>query len=308
MAVRTRDLGMYGNLEHHTHDSVEELIAQLGKAGVHSTLNTALPLDVLSEPRTKRDARTPLLVTFPAAITADRTYPYFSGRGVAASVGMDLLAFSDPALAVSTRFGSNFFMGTSKFDPAPHIETAIRAMVGERPLIFLGSSAGGFPALKFGNLFPDSVTLAINPVTDLMLNDTFLQVGAKITFPRWAYQRISSERQTVVRGAANLVVYAQNLQDQKFIRTHAARYFASLLRDDDQILLLTREWGSGHVPMPTEEIVEALEAIKTKSAPQALKKALRGRIVDGANASAVLADARLSAYRRRKNRKAVAEN
>jgi hypothetical protein len=216
-------------------------------------------LDLLYE-NNHPEART-LLVTFPAAMTIKhRTFPYFNGRRAAHNAGLPILAFSDPAFAISSSVLTGWTLGDSTLPLHRIIPSIIELFRGDRELLFMGISAGGFPALHFSDHYADSTCLAVNPRTALFAPPTHLHHNAQHLFPGKTMEEISLEIPTRSPRARNKVVYAQNASDFQYVASQMMPYLTTN-SGNENVRCMLGDWGEGHIPMPPEELSNILATL-----------------------------------------------
>lgn len=151
----------------YSYEGVSQFLGSQIESGVHSIDFRGTHLDLLV---TCADSST-TLVSFHAALSPRaKTLPSLQGSSVAKDVGVNLIAVSDPALAKGD-IDLGWFAGDSGTGPlrgtlAPLIRHAAEQL-GTKRLILFGPSGGGYAAVAFGNEFPGSVVLAVNPRLDL---------------------------------------------------------------------------------------------------------------------------------------------
>lgn len=261
MARRSRKVSVYDAVQHHVYGDEEAFFQADVVPGLHSFNfgRDDLISDVLYEehPDDREDV---LLVFFSAAIASDATFPFFGGRSIAQRVGVPLLTFSDPSVRLSASSGTNFYLGTTHVDYSAFILQAVEKFRRGRELIFAGPSAGGFAALRFGNEYPDSISLAVNPTTNLLTQPLFYRHAYPINFPGVDLGDLAAERVMSVESANNHVVFAQNIHDDEYVGSQLAYYWHNGV-DTDRVSLVAKNWGLGHAAMPSDEFSEMLSQI-----------------------------------------------
>lgn len=256
---RSRHLSPYKDAGHVFHRSLSAFFDSPPRTALHTIKESERVLDVLYEDN-HPDAGT-LLVTFPAAMTIQhRTFPYFNGRRAAHNAGLPLLAFSDPAFALSSSILTGWTLGDSLFPVHRSIPRIIDRFRKGRDLLFMGISAGGFPALHFSNRYPDSICFAINPRTALFTPPTHLHHSAQHLFPGWTMAEIAEEIPTLAPRASNRVVYAQNASDFQYVSSQMLQYLNTNCHNEN-VRCMLGDWGDGHVPMASDELSELLRTL-----------------------------------------------
>lgn len=257
---RGRKVGAYQDVLPHVHSSLDNFLDAQNTSGIHTFHENGRGIDVLYE---ERDSDV-LLVFFAAAVTPQNTFPYFSGRGIAARNGYSLLAFSDPAISMDQNLLTAWTLGDAQYPYHRDIPKIIRKYATDRRIVFIGASAGGFPALHFGSLFPESITVAINPRTSLWTPPTHLNFSAPLLFPGLSPAEISSIIPTRLGLAKNVVLYLQNASDDPYYSSHALPYLASQA-PSDTVFWRLGEWGEGHVAPKAVEISKILTHLTSAS-------------------------------------------
>lgn len=96
--------------------------------------------------------------------------PYFKRLRSSKKWAGAVLIISDPTITLSDDLRLGWYVGNDGFDLMPHLEKLIarvQAFTQPRDLMFLGSSGGGFPALKLSQKFPGSLAFVSNPSTEI---------------------------------------------------------------------------------------------------------------------------------------------
>ena len=250
---RIRQVGKYKDVKPHIYQGLQGFLAAEISSGIHSFQEQGRMMDLLYE---ERDSDT-LVVFFTAAVQPQNSYPYFSGRGVTSGTGHSLLAFSDPAIAVDGNLSTNWTLGDAKYQYHRDVPSIIRKIAGDRKIIFVGASAGGFPSLHYGSLFPDSVSLVMNPRTNVFTPPTHIQFSNRHLFPGMTPREIAEIIPTRLGEAKNTVVFYQNCSDDRYYSSHALPYLASQV-DTRRVFWKLGEWGDGHVAPGSREIIETI--------------------------------------------------
>lgn len=260
MMKRPRKVGVYKNAKPHIHYGLNKFLEHDIDPGVHSFQVNGQMIDLLYDERNSSS----LIVFFSAAVTAKITYPYFSGIGIAHRTGDSLLAFSDPAICTNKNLATNWTLGDSSYPYHRDLPRIIQKMRRDRRLIFVGASAGGYPSLYYGSMFPDSVSFVINPRTALFTPPTHLTYSSKYLFPGLSPEEISEVIPTTLGPAENTVLYFQNRSDDRYYANHALPFFSRNVGKGNVFWKLG-EWGEGHMPPDSKEIAETI--ISLTSAP-----------------------------------------
>jgi hypothetical protein len=262
--------------------SIDDFLASeiLGKA-VHTIYGEALPLDIYANIRIGM----PLVVSFSGATPKGSitTLPFFSLRRTVGELGFSHISFSDPSLHLDPQLRIAWYGGTKELQLQTLIPLLIAKMLaGAKPknIMFVGGSAGGFAALYFSHLFPQSVCVAWNPQTNLLAyNKELLAQYCSPAFgleTREAIELRLSEfivcDLTIREGiwtSCRPILYLQNARDH-----HVEGHLVPLLRNicdswepglqpvsqivNENICLLMKDWGEGHFPPPKTFLRAAL--------------------------------------------------
>lgn len=107
------------------------------------------------------------LVVFNAALSREvEEVPNFSGLKLAVNLGVNLIALSDPLLE-NKNISVAWYLGDSQTGPLRDLIASVinhvLADLGSAGTIFLCASGGEFAAGHTAALFPDSITLLVNP-------------------------------------------------------------------------------------------------------------------------------------------------
>lgn len=251
---RIRKVGIYKDVKPHIYQGLKGLLDADLDSGIHSFQEQGRMMDLLYE---ERDSDT-LLVFFTAAVQLHSTFPYFSGRGIAARTGHSLLAFSDPAIAIDGNLATNWTLGDATYPYHRDVPKIIRKVAGNKRIVLVGASAGGFPALHYGSLFPESVSLVINPRTSVFTPPTQLQFSNRHLFPGLSPREISEIIPTRLGEAKNTVVYLQNCSDDRYYSSHAIPYLTNQVTTG-RVFWKLGEWGDGHIAPKSKEIADTIQ-------------------------------------------------
>jgi hypothetical protein len=177
----------------HDHASLTTALkADIGRTpGLHRIAIGRDRLDVLVQPGEGGPAGEPpiLLVGFAGAVSDRRAQrpPFFAGTDMAASLGLPLLAFSDPTLGHDATLRLAWYAGSRSTPDLPdriaELLDGVAASLGARLLLF-GGSGGGYAVLSLLPRLKAAVAaLAWNPQTAISQHDPaavadFLRVAA----------------------------------------------------------------------------------------------------------------------------------
>ena len=256
---RSRHLSPYKEVGHRFLPDLSALLGSPVKQALHTFKESGRVVDFIYEENAS-DGNT-LVVSFPAAMTIrHRTFPYFNGRRAAKSAGLPILAFSDPAFAISTEILTGWSLGDSTYLLHRDIPAIIDKFRQGRRLLFIGVSAGGFPALHFSSMYQDSLCFAMNPRTALLTPPTHLHFSAGALFPGASVAEIASLIPTKAPRPNNHVLYAQNLSDDRYFASQMLPYVLEN-GSSEQVHTILGDWGYGHVPMSPEQYAQSLAAL-----------------------------------------------
>ncbi|WP_018296020.1 glycosyltransferase [Corynebacterium lubricantis] len=192
------------------------------------------------------------LICFASASNNDSEAPKIEGRTFASKNGMSLLAFADPSVAYDSSITTNYMMGNKDHDFHSSIESIVRHFVGNGRKIFFGVSGGGFPALKIGSLFPDSLSFVVNPRVNILLGKTNFRVNKKLLYGTLSYGELAKLKGLSIRSVDNTVLYIQNIGDENYFGFQMAPYIAQFGHGAN-VWSFLGNWGKGHIAMPGRE-------------------------------------------------------
>lgn len=259
MEQRRYDISHYKNIDQIEHDGLSAFLNSQPSDGIHSFVANGRQIDVLIEIEGRRDDAA--LVFFPAAVSKTvETFPYFNGRNIAGRLKTKLIAFSDPALGVSRKVFTGWTLGDSEYQFHNDIPEIVQRIAGNARKIFTGISAGGFPALYFGNQFSDSLSFVVNPRTSIMNPPSHVFEAATYLYPNFDGHQISETIPTELDRVRNTVFYVQNHPDFKYVSSHMVPFMNKNL-DSKNIYWRFGNWGDGHTRMPDTELTDAIRTI-----------------------------------------------
>lgn len=246
-----------------------------GHPHVHSIKHNGTYLDLLVHDR----GASTTLVSFHAALTKRAlTLPSLQGAGLAADTDCNLIAVSDPTLSAGD-IDLSWFLGDKRTGPlppiySPLIQHALNQLGSSRTILF-GASGGGYAAALYGEHFPDSIVLAVNPRLDLGARPSaefgqYLDVAHQV---HTNHKRVQARKEfATVRlrqkyGETglpfDLCIY-QNENDLIFM-DHQVRPFVSKLSGDPRLFTRLGKDGRGHRPIPGEKLREIVRAMSADS-------------------------------------------
>ncbi|MGP5379816.1 hypothetical protein [Corynebacterium casei] len=246
---------------------------------VHTVTHRGIDFDLLTHDRGSDTT----LVVFHAALTPRAlTLPQLQGGKLAEDTGCNLVAVSDPTIT-DTELDLGWYLGnskTGKLPPvlAPLIQSALDRLGGSRT-IFIGPSGGGYAAILYGQFFPNSIVLAINPRLDLgarpasdwgryldQAHDAHTNVKRIRIRREYAVVRLR-EKYAEMGLPFDLCLY-QNSRDRTYVR-HQTRPFVAALKNDNRLFLRMDEDGNGHRPIPGGKLREIVSSLSL-DIPQSL--------------------------------------
>lgn len=258
---RSRSVGAYTGVKPYVYQNLAEFLATGVRSGIHTFHEQGRLIDLLHEER-EGDV---LLVVFPAALSQNGvTTPYFSGRGLSERCGFSILSIADPAHSIDGRPTTNWTMGDSTYPFHRDVPAIIRHVAAGKRIIFFGASAGGFPALHYGSLFPESLSLVLNPRTNVFVPPTQIQYSHQSLFPGILKSEIADFIPTEIGRSVNHVLYQQNARDYRYYTSHMLPY---IMRNEgnERVYWQFTSWGDGHVAAPPWESARTLSSLASAS-------------------------------------------
>lgn len=231
------------------------------KPGIIS-ISGNLPIDLLYTPANSSTT----VVSFHAALTkAETSLPMFAGAKVTQDGPVNRIFISDPGLYAGFEHKIAWFAGTRELalqEQLPKIIDKLLVQAGGTRTLFWGPSAGGFAALYYSKLFPDSLAVAINPQT-IIAN---FGLANQRAYTKAAFGAETQEQHEEALAAwfnsnlldwydgqvPNYIFYVQNESDSH-VQNHMEPFLASL-DDRTRVLVHMGDWGQGHVAPTPEEI------------------------------------------------------
>lgn len=158
--MRARDFSRWGEPKEWANE-YEFLLGDLHE-GAHTIHTQGQCMDIYVRDRGSKVT----FVTFHAATKKSMTSPIFSGEGFTEKIGVNLIALHDPATSMYDGIDLGWFLGTKPLGDlrtrlAPLVHHILRRLGTERTVLW-GASGGGFAALHFSEVFPDSIVLTFN--------------------------------------------------------------------------------------------------------------------------------------------------
>lgn len=256
--ARERDLSKWE--AQFTYASQDEYLSAELRSGVHSIQFGTQIIDLYVEDR----GADVTIVTFNAAVprTAN-TVPMLMGHGLADNTGINLIAVSDPTMAMGdVDLTVSWYLGNREIGVlppilAPLIQYALDSLDTKRTILF-GASGGGYAAVLYGQYFPDSIVLGVNPRLDLnglpkAATEKYLEVAHQTLDPESIAQGekfLPGKLSGLYKDSLpfDLCIY-QNFGDRRFLNYQ----LVPLIKDlgDDPRLFTMVEWvRPGHVAIP----------------------------------------------------------
>ena len=153
--------------DHQTYQNVDEFISRVPVSGVHCVRRGNQFLDLLY---LNRHAKTTLIVFHASLSKRASTVPRLEGARLAEDTGCNLIAVADPTVGLGdidlAWFLGNRGVGKLTDCFTPLIQHCLNHAESERTILY-GPSGGGFAAANFGQFFPGSIVLGVNPRLDL---------------------------------------------------------------------------------------------------------------------------------------------
>ena len=227
-----------------------------------------------------------LLIGFHGALDRQRyETPRFERLRTLERRNEPFLLVADPLLETSAELKLGWYVGRAE-NPIPPIISAISSAAAEAcgatRTLFLGSSGGGFAAMRISALTRDSMALAFSPQTQLSSYYrgpvTQFVEACFGEFPEDWEGRLGARASLIstyqMSERNNLVWYIQNRLDPFHLNNHCAPFAAAMgfepegtsPRDDIHMQLIdSRE---GHHPPTDDEFTSALQALLDHSRRQ----------------------------------------
>lgn len=254
------------------HAGVKSFLGAPNVSGAHAIKVGNQFLDVLVE---DRQSPTTVVVFHSALNERQETVPVLQGHGIAERAGVNLVSVSDPSIALGdvdlAWYLGNRSLGDLRKHLSPVIRHAVQALGTER-LILFGASGGGYAAVNFGNDFPESTVLAINPRLDLSARPhpqmgKYIKAchGASSPTPMLRIRRSFVTEQVAEsigkRLRYNLLLF-QNLGDRLYLEDQALP-FIDKYKSDPKLFVRFEEYAEGHKPIPRALLDEIMAALAT---------------------------------------------
>lgn len=214
------------------------------------------------------------VVVFHASVTDKTTFPIFSGESFTREAGVNLIALSDPGVAIKNELRLGWFIGTKQLGNFRKIATPIIKhlldCLGSRRTILWGSSGGGYAAVNFAQEFPGEMVFAINPRLHLTARPKtkaaeFISTAYKTTgntsFRRvWDTYVTDNLADLYPDGLAAHVGIYQNQQDVDYYLGQFLPFVQSF-PGDQMLWVRTENDGDGHVSIPRDRMIGMVKAM-----------------------------------------------
>jgi len=227
--------------------------------GLLTIRENSFDIDVFYEPV---GADTTVVIFHAALSKPDVKLPMFTGSKVTADGPVNRIYISDPGLYSAPSLTLAWYAGANGLVLQKLLPGIIRKLVeeaGGSRLMFFGASGGGFAAMFYSRLFPESLAVAINPQTILRAFPSFtLRKYTESAFPGVPQAEVldrlicSDLRGPYAEAFTNHVLYVQNTQDDH-MEKHLAPFWEAV-GGNDRLHVKLGDWGDGHKPPPTDEI------------------------------------------------------
>lgn len=250
-----------------SHKNEEEFLRTRPRDGVHAIKVGTQWLDVIFN-----DRSSPMtLVAFHSAATSRiQKLPYFAGQGTAKALGWNLIAVSDPSLQLGDIDLAWFLGGRGTGPLRDRLSPVIRHLLGDTHPVLFGSSGGGYAAILYGQDFPDSTVIALNPRLD-MGSRPEPAVQQYLSVCHQSARRLNMQavrRKYVTENLGDLyekglpfdLHIIQNLGDQVYM-SNQAQPFADRYANDPRFHFVTENVGRGHVGIPTAFLHDYLSSL-----------------------------------------------
>jgi len=275
MSTRTRNETRWSVPFHH-YASMDAFLAAPLQTGGNTFVHNGRDIDLLIE---NRGAATTLVV-FNGAIPLNVQYlPYFTGRGIAEDLGLNLIAVSDPVL-VHRDMTVAWYLGDETTGPlrpvlVPAIRHALKHLGGSTTILF-GASGGGYAAAHYAQHFPNCIALVINPRLTLERRAqdkmaTYLRLGHQVDsngamtdsvrtlLADYGPTELAAQAQQGLNH--DLLIY-QNFFDSTFLQHHLLP-FLHLAGADPRCYVRLANDGHGHLPIPPDTIRQIISIVSS---------------------------------------------
>lgn len=284
--LRNRDESRWAS-PFNRYSSVREFLKSDLRLGGNTILHREKEIDIFVESRNSKIT----LVVFSAAMSRlHRTYPHFSGQGLAVAAGVNLISISEP-LVQSNKLSVAWYLGDKQTGPLkPLLVSAVNHILqrlhSEETILF-GASGGGFAAAHLAHSFPDSTAVVVNPRLSLERDaelpvKKYLQIAHGIESNGVLTDRHkryltnygpTNIEDIAVNGLNHELLIYQNVLDASFLR-HQLLPFITTVGADPRLHIKFNSDRPGHVPIPSAEVKNILRVLTSNTnKKQSIKQA-----------------------------------
>lgn len=249
--------------------SLEKFLAEEElPTGLFSVLIDGIPVDFEYD---DRGFDTTVILLHPAIGPKIEKLPMFIGRSITQNAPVNRLFVADPTLNIHSDLETGWFSGsTVQPNLQCQLSAIFRRVTTEKRTIYFGLSAGGFAALLFASMHPDSLAMPVNP--QVQLADHSSPRVRKWTNTAWGLNNSSdSETKTMPPVETDLlsiyaeplkvrVVYIQNTGDSDHMKNHWS-LFKKRARPQALAGVALVDAGEGHIAPSEAYLAEAISQI-----------------------------------------------
>lgn len=194
----------------------------------------------------------------------------------------DVLCIADPTLELDDKLFIGWYLGTEKHDIAFDIVKLVKKIADLKQIpysniVFYGSSAGGFAALKLAQMVEGSTAVAVNPQVDATLHyEEYVNHLLDVSFGKQSKEDVKNkydERFSMIKAWENntksKIIYVQNKQDAFHYDEHFIPFADAIglskvtgANSDKKYYTFLYDDVSGHGPEPENLIPEIINKIK----------------------------------------------
>lgn len=252
------------------YDSGDKFLYSRRRSGAHAIRVGDQWLDILFE---DRGSEITLVAFHGAASDRIQTLPYFTGKGTAESLDWNLIALSDPSLALG-EVDLAWFLGNRAMGPLHQkLSPLIRHLLGETHPVLFGGSGGAYAAIWFGQDFPDSSVVVFNPRLNLSappeaVMGTYLEIchrTVRPVSPRTIRRNFVTEDlgEYYAKGLPFDLHIIQNSGDKPYLRNQV-QPFVTRHSADPRLQVQIEYFGGGHsAPIPQKFLQDYLLSVNT---------------------------------------------
>lgn len=249
-----RDYSRYADVsgnELHKYSSIDHFCASQLEEGINSISFGFAPIDLLLQRRNAEN----LIIVFHAAVNTEQTTaPMFVGTTITENLDSSILYVSEPCLDWGVPIG--WYAGDRLRDVQTglvQIFESIITKLGAHNVIFYGLSAGGFASLYYSHKFAGSLSICVNPQTNIQRY--FPRQVAKYIDKCWGDKDAVNATTDLVseydKSFENYVLYVQNVRDEHHVTNHFEPWLRKHGRSEaKRWARLIGDWGCGHQAPP----------------------------------------------------------